>query len=81
VLADLLIVRGVDMGINYGTDRVRFPQPVPVGAKLRGHGELIAAVAVPGAVQTTIRITMQAEGANKPACVADILTRFVGNLG
>ena len=76
-LGDLLRVNGVAMAINYGTDRVRFPQPVPVDSRLRGHGQLVAAVPVEGGIQTTVRVTMQTEGAAKPACVADVLSRFL----
>lgn len=78
MVADLITVRGIALAINYGSDRVRFPEPVRVGNRVRGHGQLLATAPLPGAVQTTIRVTVQAEGATKPACVADIVSRFVG---
>lgn len=65
------------MGVNYGCDKVRFPAPVPVGSRIRGHGELIAADRTKdGAVQATIRITVEVEGRDKPACIADTISRY-----
>lgn len=76
-LPDLLLGEGMKMGVNYGTDRVRFPAPVPVGSRVRVSGELIKAEALPdNAVQVTARITIELEGSQKPACVADILGRY-----
>jgi acyl dehydratase len=69
-------VRGVSVGVNYGVDKVRFPAPVPVGARVRAHVELVAVDDVPGGVQTTMRITVEVEGSGKPACVVDALSRF-----
>ncbi|HWU64966.1 MAG TPA: MaoC family dehydratase [Ensifer sp.] len=76
-LPDLLFAEGMTMGVNYGTDRVRFPAPVPVGSRVRARGELIKAEPLPSnAVQVTARITIELEGSQKPACVADILGRY-----
>jgi acyl dehydratase len=77
VMPQLVEVRGVSLGVNYGTGKVRFPAPVPVGARVRGRGELVACDEVPGGVQTTIRITMEVEGGAKPACVVDALSRWL----
>jgi acyl dehydratase len=77
-LPQIIEVRGISMGVNYGCDRVRFPAPVPVGAKVRGVGELVAAEEVKGgAVQVTVRVTVEVEGSERPACVADTISRFV----
>ncbi len=71
-------VRGILMAINYGTDRVRFPAAVPVGSKIRGGAELVAAETVKGgAIQTTIRVTVEIEGSEKPAAVVDAVSRFI----
>jgi acyl dehydratase len=70
-------VSGISMGINYGADKVRFPSPVPVGSKLRGHGELLDAKEVPGGVQATTRITIEREGGDKPAAVVDTVSRYL----
>lgn len=75
-LFELLEVDGAASIVNYGLDKVRFPSAVPVGSKLRGHGELIAAQDLGAAVQTTTRIAVTDDGNDKPAMVADVLTRF-----
>jgi len=76
-LPELLEVRGAAMGVNYGADRLRFPAPVPVGARIRGKGEVLAAERVKNAVQVTIRVTVEIEGGARPACVVDTISRFV----
>ncbi|MER7078434.1 Acyl dehydratase [Saccharopolyspora kobensis] len=68
---------GAKMGINYGLNKVRFPSPVPVGARIRSVAELADVTEVQGGVQLTIRSTIEIEGAAKPACVAEGLTRVV----
>lgn len=69
---------GMAIGINYGFDRVRFPTPVIVGSRIRAHGELISADLKPrGTIQLKQRITVEIEGGNKPACVAEWLTRAI----
>jgi acyl dehydratase len=77
LLPRLVRAEGRKLAINYGADRLRFPAPVPAGARVRAHGELLKADAI-GAdmVQTTMRVTIEIEGGDKPACVADIITRF-----
>lgn len=75
-LPDLLRVDGVRMGVNYGVDKVRFPAPVPVGKRIRGRGEVVAAEEVKGAVQAVVRVTVEIEGSDRPACVADTISRF-----
>lgn len=65
------------MGLNYGCDRVRFPAPVPVGARIRGECRVVSAKSLgSGAVQVTIRITVVIDGQSKPACVADTISRL-----
>jgi len=75
-LPQLVEVRGIRMGVNYGTDKVRFPAPVRVGSRIRGGGEVIAVEEVKGGVQATIRITVEIEGGDKPACVVDTISRY-----
>ncbi|WP_085663760.1 MULTISPECIES: MaoC family dehydratase [unclassified Pseudomonas] len=74
-LSQLIEVR-MRMGINYGTDRVRFPAPVPVGARIRGRGEVVKAEAVAGGVQATVRVSVEIEGADRPACIVDTISRY-----
>ena len=76
-LAELVRVDGITMGINYGAEKVRFPAPVPVGSKLRATGEILDAKEVPGAVQTTTRITIEREGGDKPCAVVDTVSRYL----
>lgn len=76
-LPDLVTVRGISMGINYGTDKVRFPAPVPVGSRVRGRGEITGVTEINGGVQATIRITVEIEDSPKPACVADAVARYL----
>jgi acyl dehydratase len=76
--ADASAYAGVAMGINYGLDKVRFPQPVKVGSKVRGKRELLSADVVgAGAVQLKHKVTVEIDGEAKPACVAEALTRLV----
>lgn len=75
-LPQMLEVRGISMGVNYGADKLRFPAPVPVGARVRGRGTLAAAVEVPGGVQTTIVVTVEVEAQDKPGCVVHSLSRW-----
>lgn len=63
------------MSVNYGLNTVRFPSPVPVGSRVRAGVELLSVDDVPGGVQVTSRVTIEREGANKPACVAETVTR------
>jgi acyl dehydratase len=69
---------GVDnttLGVNYGLNRVRFPAPVPVGSRLRGHFKLLEYLPLDGGAQLTIEVTMEREGAPKPVCVAESIVR------
>ena len=77
-LPQILEVRNVSMGVNYGADRLRFPAPVPVGSRVRGRGELVEAERVKGdAIQVKVRVTVEVEGGERPACVVDTISRFV----
>ncbi|TVT61316.1 MaoC family dehydratase [Amycolatopsis rhizosphaerae] len=76
-LPQLLSVEGVSMGLNYGANRVRFPAPVPTGARIRGRGEILTCEDIPGGVQATIRIVAEVEGGTKPGCVVETLNRWL----
>jgi acyl dehydratase len=69
-------VDGVKMAVNYGCGKVRFPSPVPVGAKLRLGAELTDVEDIPGGAQVHMTFTFECEGAPKPACVAEIIVRY-----
>ncbi len=77
-LPQIVEVRNISMGVNYGADKLRFPAPVPVGSRIRGQGEIVEAEEVKGgAIQVKIRVTVEIEGGERPACVVDTISRFV----
>ena len=76
-LPQIVDVQGFSAGINYGTDKVRFPSPVKVGSRIRGGAELTAVTEVKGGLQTTIVITIEIEGSSKPACVIESISRWL----
>ncbi|HWG70144.1 MAG TPA: MaoC family dehydratase [Steroidobacteraceae bacterium] len=65
----------VRMTINYGLNRVRFPAPVPVDSRLRGHFKLMAFEPISGGAQVIVEVTTEREGHSKPACVAESVAR------
>lgn len=71
-----LPVKGVEMALNYGLNRVRFITPVPCGGRVRARRKLLEATPVTGGVQIAVEVTIELEGAQKPACVAETLARF-----
>ncbi len=72
---ETIAYRGVKMGVNYGTNRVRFMSPVKVNSRLRAKFKLLECEAIQGGVQTVFEVTIEIEGHAKPACVAELLTR------
>ncbi|MEP6623927.1 MAG: MaoC family dehydratase [Acidimicrobiia bacterium] len=76
-LGELLSVGGISMGINYGIDKARFITPVPGGGRVRGTGEIVSASEIPGGAQVIVRITIELEGATKPAAVVDTVSRYL----
>ena len=75
LIAQVYKVDGVKMGINYGLNKVRFTSPVPVGSKVRGIIELVEVGDVAGGVQLVNKVTVEIEGSERPALVAEWLTR------
>ncbi|MDQ3151155.1 MAG: MaoC family dehydratase [Actinomycetota bacterium] len=67
-------VDGAKMGINYGMNRIRFPAPVPVDSKVRATAEVIEVTEATGGLQVILRCTLDIEGSEKPACVAEWVT-------
>lgn len=68
-------VGDVRMTVNYGLNRVRFPAPVPVGSRLRGHFKLMSFETIPGGAQVVVEVTAEREGHSKPVCVAESVAR------
>ncbi|KEQ19676.1 MaoC family dehydratase [Endozoicomonas numazuensis] len=75
-LPDIVDVQGIKMGVNYGCDKVRFPNTVKVGSRVRGVGELVQVEEVKGGIQSTVRVTVEVEGEDRPACVVDTISRY-----
>jgi acyl dehydratase len=65
------------IGVNYGCEKVRFPAAVRVGSRIRARGEMLSAEAVKGGVQAVIRVTVEIENSDRPACVADTVSRYL----
>jgi acyl dehydratase len=78
MLGELVRVTDAKMGVNYGLDRVRFPAPLPVGARFRGGAELVEVTDVAGGLQMKVKVTIEVEGAEKPSMVAEALVRLYG---
>jgi len=76
LLESSIEVRESRMGVNYGLNKVRFTSPVPVGSRLRARAKLLAADGIDsGGYQFTWNVTIEREGSDKPACVAESITR------
>ncbi|MYX43572.1 dehydratase, partial [Streptomyces sp. SID89] len=67
---------GVAMAVNYGLNKVRFMNPVRVGSRVRASVDVVAADEVRGGHQVVLKVTVEIEGADKPACVAETVTRL-----
>ena len=76
ILDELIEVTGAALVLNYGSNRVRYPTPVPAGSKVRAAVDVAEVDAIPGGVQVVYRLTYELDGAAKPACVADIVYRY-----
>lgn len=74
-----LRIEGARMGVNYGLNRVRFTAPVPVGSRLRARLTLQATEPLtPDGLQMRWLVTVERDGSDKPACVAESITRNYG---
>ena len=71
--ADIYEVHGIAMGVNYGANKVRFPNPVPVDSRLRATATLKETADIPIGTQVTITFVVEREGADKPAVVAEVV--------
>jgi acyl dehydratase len=70
-------VEGYRLTLNYGLNRVRFTAPVPSGSRIRGRFRIEGVEEVSGGEQLTVAVTIEREGEEKPACVAEALFRFL----
>ena len=74
----IFTVNGIKLAVNCGLNKVRFPAPVPVGARVRAQSSVIGVQELGnGAVQATIATTVEIDGSAKPACVAESIVRYI----
>ena len=78
LMSEIWEFEDVQMGINYGLNRVRFPAPVPVGSKVRATAKLQSVDEIPNGVQIVVECTFEREGGDKPVCVAETVSRLYG---
>jgi acyl dehydratase len=76
--SQMYTVDNIAMAINYGYNKVRFITPVKVGSKVRARAEIAKVEQLDGAVQATLTTTVEIEGSDKPAAVAESIARFIG---
>lgn len=76
LMKDVLDVRGIRMGVNYGLNRVRFPAPVRSGSRIRARVTLVSLKDLPGGGEAAFSFTVECEGSDKPCCVAEWIVRF-----
>jgi acyl dehydratase len=74
--SELLAVQDVGLAVNYGLNKVRFPAPVPVGSKIRAHGVVAVVTEIKGGAELIVDLSVEIDGAAKPACVAQAVYRF-----
>jgi acyl dehydratase len=70
------IFPGVKNVINYGLNKLRFPAPVPVGSRIRARCELLAATEVKGSIEIVEKYTVEVDGQDRPACIAEAIMRL-----
>ena len=81
LLDEIVAFEGLDMLINYGLNKVRFPAPVPVGEEVRMKAALGEVEDVKGGVQAVVNLTYEVKGQERPSCVAELVLRLLGPEG
>lgn len=76
LMGQVVRTNGVRMGVNYGTNKVRFPAPVPVGSEIRLGATVAEVEDVPGGIQVALDVTIEVKDAPKPSCVAQVVFRY-----
>jgi acyl dehydratase len=74
---ELFSIEGVTAKLNYGVNKVRFPAPVPVGARVRASASIAGAQETPSGVQVSLQWVIDIENSTKPACVAETVVLLV----
>ena len=75
-MPELIEVHNVSMGVNYGTEKTRFPSPVRVGSTISASGEILSVEEQKGGIKCVIQVAITAEGADRPACIVDTISVF-----
>jgi acyl dehydratase len=75
LIAEIVDMQGFRMGVNYGTEKVRFPSPVPVGARVRAGATMAAATPIDGGVAVNVDVSIEIEGGSKPGMIATVVYR------
>lgn len=78
-MPQLMRFENLAMGVNCGTDRLRFPAAVKVGSRIRGHGQVMRVETLGQAVQAVVRMSVEIEGSERPGCVVDTISRYTFN--
>jgi acyl dehydratase len=76
ILGQVVKIDKVTAGVNYGLNKVRFPAPVPVGSRVRGHVSLVSAKPRGESIEAAFGLTVEIEGAERPACVAEAVVLY-----
>ena len=80
-MKEAVAIAEVRMAVNYGLNRVRFPAPLMVGARIRGRFTVAAVKDVEGGMECVYGVTVEVEGGTKPCCVAEWVVRYYGERG
>lgn len=75
--SEIFEVDGLRMAVNYGSNKVRFPAPVPVDSRIRATAELVAVSRGASGAQVTVRVTVERDGGDKPVCVAEVVSVLI----
>ncbi|UGT54911.1 MaoC family dehydratase [Nocardia asteroides] len=77
LVSEIYRIDGVKMGVNYGSNKLRFPAPVPVGSKVRAGVELVSVTPGAGGHLVTAKVVIEPEGGDKPVCVVETVSLVV----
>lgn len=75
-LPRMIDVRGFAHAVNVGCNRIRFIAPVRSGSRIRGIGEILSVEEKKGGIESVLRMTIEVEGEDKPACIVDTISRY-----
>lgn len=76
-ISEVYAVDGLQLMLNYGFNKVRFPAPTPVGSRVRGQVEIASVVPGPKGSQVMTSVVVEREGSDRPVCVAELIVLCV----